>query len=192
MRRRPYSVLLLDEIEKAHKDVVNVLLQVLEDGRLTDGHGRTVNFRNVVIVMTSNLGSELILNMLHEKRGDDIEREVMNTVNHQFRPEFVSRIDEILIFNPLTEEHAIGIMKLQLAGIVKRLAAKEFTINFQEEVLEHLARSTYNPDFGARPLKRGLQRYVEDPLSDKILAGEIVPGNSINVKLEKGQIVFRA
>ncbi len=190
VRRRPYSVLLLDEIEKAHKDVVNVLLQVLEDGRLTDGHGRTVNFCNVVIVMTSNLGSDLILKMLNEKQCDNMEKEVMNVVYEQFRPEFVGRIDEVLIFNPLTKSDALDIVKIQLMDIEGRLKAKELAVNFQNDVVSYLVNLSYDSAFGARPLKRGIQRWIEDPLSDKILAGEFISGDSIEVKIENNDIIF--
>ncbi len=190
VRRRPYSVLLLDEIEKAHKDVVNILLQVLEEGRLTDGHGRTVNFRNTVIVMTSNLGSDIILNMMNEHREEEIQQHVMAAVNEKFRPEFISRIDELVVFNSLSKENALEIVKLQLAELEKRLLNKDITIKFSEDALLQLVELGYDPAFGARPLKRALQRWVENPLADMILAGEFVAGSDIKVTLDGDTITF--
>lgn len=190
VRRRPYSVLLLDEIEKAHKDVINILLQVLEEGRLTDGHGRTVNFRNTVIVMTSNLGSDIILNMMNEHREEEIHQHVMTAVNEKFRPEFISRIDELVVFNSLSKENALDIVKLQLAELEKRLLNKDLTINFSEDAIGRLVELGYDHAFGARPLKRALQRWVENPLADMILGGKFAAGSEIKATLVDGAIAF--
>lgn len=190
VRRRPYSVLLLDEIEKAHKDVINILLQVLEEGRLTDGHGRTVNFRNTVIVMTSNLGSDIILNMMNEHREEEIQQHVMAAVHEKFRPEFISRIDELVVFNSLSKENALDIVKLQLAELEKRLLNKDITIKFSDDALEQLVELGYDHAFGARPLKRALQRWVENPLADMILGGKFVSGSQIKATLVDGAITF--
>lgn len=190
VRRRPYSVLLLDEIEKAHKDVVNILLQVLEEGRLTDGHGRTINFRNTVIVMTSNLGSEFILDKTNEPRSEKVHQEIMEAVGQKFRPEFIGRIDEIVLFNALSKENAVDITKIQLAELQQRLDKKDITIEFSSDTLQHLVDVGYDYMFGARPLRRALQRWVENPLADLMLANEFVSGDHIKVKVVDGQVTF--
>jgi len=190
VRRKPYSVILLDEMEKAHPDVFNILLQVLDDGRLTDSQGRTVDFRNTVIVMTSNLGSELIQEI--SKKGDyfDMKKAVLGVVGQHFRPEFINRIDEIVVFHPLDKEQIKHIADIQLSYLRSRLAEREYGLAITDEALEYLTTSGYDPVYGARPLKRAVQQYIENPLAQEILAGKYVPGDTIQVGLQKGHIVF--
>lgn len=191
VRRRPYSVLLLDEIEKAHPDVFNILLQVLDDGRLTDGQGRTVDFRNTVIVMTSNLGSETIQSMSMEEAGyEKIKSAVMESVTAHFRPEFVNRIDEVVVFHALGASQIQGIAKIQLAGLNKRLEEQELVLKFTDEAMNKLAEAGFDPVYGARPLKRAIQRWVENPLAQQILSGNYVSGDTILGKVEGEKIVF--
>ena len=190
VRRRPYSVLLLDEVEKAHQDVFNVLLQVLEDGRLTDGQGRTVDFKNTVIVMTSNLGSDLIQEQSETGDYDLMKAKVMDIVSHHFRPEFINRIDEIVVFHALAQEHIKGIAAIQFSRIKKRLAEKDIHLEADDQALAKIAEAGFDPVYGARPLKRALQNLVEDPLSVKILQGDFVPGDKIKVSMEGDQLVF--
>jgi ATP-dependent Clp protease ATP-binding subunit ClpB len=190
VRRKPYSVILFDEIEKAHPDVFNVLLQVLDDGRLTDGHGRTVNFRNTVIVMTSNLGSQMIQQMA----GDDyqvIKLAVLGEVKSRFRPEFVNRIDEIVVFHPLEEKHIKSIAKIQLGYLEKRLAALEIKLEVSDAALKEIAAAGFDPVYGARPLKRAIQAQIENPLAKAILEGQFGPKDTVIVDAGKGGIVFR-
>jgi ATP-dependent Clp protease ATP-binding subunit ClpB len=183
VRRRPYSLILLDEVEKAHSDVFNVLLQVLDDGRLTDGHGRTVDFRNTVLVMTSNLGSDLIQSMAGEGRVDAMKTAVMNVVSNHFRPEFLNRIDDTVVFRPL-EASAIGaIAELQLANLRQRLEEQGMRLTFDDGALRLIAEAGYDPVYGARPLRRAIQRLVENPLAEKLLAGAFAPGDHITVAL---------
>jgi ATP-dependent Clp protease ATP-binding subunit ClpB len=177
VRRRPYSVVLFDEIEKAHPEVFNVLLQVLDDGRLTDGQGRTVDFRNTVIIMTSNLGSELWQN-----GGATVTRDqVLRVLQAHFRPEFLNRIDEIVVFHPLTRVDLGAIVEIQLRHVDQLLADRGFKLEITPAAREHLADVGYDPDFGARPLKRTIQREVQDPLAMRILSGEFHPGQTIRV-----------
>ena len=183
VRRRPYSLILLDEIEKAHADVFNILLQVLDDGRLTDGHGRTVDFRNTVLVMTSNLGSDLIQSMAGDGRHDAMKTAVMNVVADHFRPEFLNRIDDTVVFKPL-EATAIGaIAELQLAGLRERLTEQDIELAFDEGALRLIAEAGFDPVYGARPLRRAIQRLVENPLAEKLLAGRFGPRDHIRVTL---------
>ena len=192
VRRRPYSVLLLDEVEKAHPDVFNILLQVLEDGRLTDGQGRTVDFRNTVIVMTSNLGSETIQNMsMKEADYELIKSAVMESVTAHFRPEFVNRIDEVVVFHSLAAEQIQGIARIQLAGLNKRLEDQDIRLEFTDEAMSKLAEAGFDPVYGARPLKRAIQRWVENPLAQQLLSGDFGPGDTIQASVENDQIVFR-
>ena len=192
VRRRPYSVILFDEIEKAHADVFNILLQVLDDGRLTDGQGRTVDFRNTVIIMTSNLGSHLI----QEMNGGDYEAmklAVMEVVATHFRPEFINRIDETVVFHALGKEHMQGIATIQLARLRKRLAERELGLDISPAALAQLVEVGYDPVFGARPLKRAIQTYLENPLAQRILAGDFVPGSTVHVDYKEGEgFSFRA
>ena len=179
VRRRPYSLLLLDEVEKAHPDVFNILLQVLEDGRLTDGQGRTVDFRNTVIVLTSNLGSELIQELAANDDYDAMKSAVMTVVGQHFRPEFINRIDESVVFRPLEQEQIRSIAAIQLEGLRARLAEKELGLEVSESYLDKLVDVGFDPVYGARPLKRAIQQHLENPLAQKLLAGEFSPGQII-------------
>ncbi|HMT91881.1 ATP-dependent chaperone ClpB [uncultured Thiothrix sp.] len=190
VRRRPYSVILLDEVEKAHPDVFNVLLQVLDDGRLTDGQGRTVDFRNTVIVMTSNLGSHLIQDMTGEENYDKMKAAVMEVVGTHFRPEFINRIDEVVVFHPLDKAEIRQIANIQLNSLRKRLAVRELNIEFTDAALDHIADAGFDPVYGARPLKRAIQSQVENPLAQEILAGKFLPGETIKVDEKEGLLVF--
>ena len=186
VRRRPYSVILFDEIEKAHADVFNILLQVLDDGRLTDGQGRTVDFRNTVIIMTSNLGSHLI----QEMNGGDYEAmkvAVMEVVASHFRPEFINRIDETVVFHALGKEHMQGIANIQLQRLRKRLAERDLGLDISPAALAQLVEVGYDPVFGARPLKRAIQTHLENPLAQRILAGDFVPGSTVHVDYKEGE-----
>jgi ATP-dependent Clp protease ATP-binding subunit ClpB len=176
VRRRPYSVVLFDEIEKAHTEVFNVLLQMLDDGRLTDGHGRTVDFRNTVIIMTSNLGNHLW------DGGRQVARDEINGVlQSHFRPEFINRIDEIVVFHPLSREHLSRIVDIQMQHVADLLAQRGYTLEISEAAREYLADVGYDQDFGARPLKRAIQRELQDPLAMQILSGEFSEGDMISV-----------
>ncbi|MCX8062593.1 MAG: ATP-dependent chaperone ClpB [Anaerolineales bacterium] len=187
VRRRPYSVVLFDEIEKAHSEVFNVLLQLLDDGRLTDGHGRTVDFRNTLVIMTSNLGNQLW------EGGRRVSREeITRVLQMHFRPEFLNRIDEIVLFHPLTREHLSGIVDIQLRRISALLKERGFTLEVTEAAREYLAEVGYDPDFGARPLKRAIQRELQDPLALKILAGEFKEGDTIRVDRNEEGLIFSA
>jgi ATP-dependent Clp protease ATP-binding subunit ClpB len=189
VRRKPYSVILLDEVEKAHPDVFNVLLQVLDDGRMTDGQGRTVDFKNTVIVMTSNLGSQMIQQM----SGDDygvIKLAVMAEVKAQFRPEFVNRIDEIVVFHALSEENIEAIAKIQLKGLQARLAKLDISLDLTPEALAAIANVGFDPVYGARPLKRAIQQEIENPLAKEILGGRFVAGDTVHVSHKNGKMVF--
>lgn len=180
VRRKPYSVLLLDEVEKAHPDVFNILLQVMEDGRLTDGQGRTVDFRNTIIVMTSNLGSSLIQDLSSESDYEKMKAAVMEEVGNHFRPEFINRIDESVVFHPLGKDQIRGIATLQIDLLRKRLQERELQLNIDEEVMDKLADIGFDPVYGARPLKRAIQQYFENPLAQDILKGKFAPGDVIN------------
>ncbi|QWT45801.1 ATP-dependent chaperone ClpB [Azospira inquinata] len=189
VRRKPYSVILLDEVEKAHPDVFNVLLQVLDDGRMTDGQGRTVDFKNTVIVMTSNLGSQMIQQM----SGDDygaVKVAVMAEVKTYFRPEFINRIDEVVVFHALDEKNIARIAKIQLGYLEKRLAQMEMGLDVQDSALAELAKAGFDPVFGARPLKRAIQQFIENPLAKQILEGKFAPKDTIRVSCENGVISF--
>jgi len=192
VRRRPYSLLLLDEVEKAHPDVFNILLQVLEDGRLTDGQGRTVDFKNTVIVMTSNLGSDLIQDMAGDDNYDEIKHAVLGVVSQHFRPEFINRIDETVVFHPLRQDQIRGIATIQLAGLRGRLAERELSLDLDDSVLDHLSQAGFDPIYGARPLKRAIQQLIENPLAESILSGEFAPGATIKGVLDKDRIVFES
>jgi len=189
VRRKPYSVILLDEVEKAHPDVFNVLLQVLDDGRMTDGHGRTVDFKNTVVVMTSNLGSQMIQQMA----GDDyqvIKLAVMGEVKSYFRPEFINRIDEVVVFHALDEQHIKSIAAIQLAYLEKRLALLELRLQVDDSALSEIAAAGFDPVFGARPLKRAIQSQLEDSLAKSILEGRFVAGDTIRAHCENGIMRF--
>ena len=188
VRRRPYSVILFDEIEKAHGDVFNVLLQLLDDGRLTDGHGRTVDFRNTVVIMTSNLGSHLFREEEEPKR---LRAQIMETLRQSLRPEFLNRIDEVVVFKALGREEIGRIVKIQMTFLLKRLADKRITLALTPAAEELLAREGYDPVYGARPLKRAIQRLIQDPLALKILSGEFAEGDAVVADAQGGEIVFR-
>lgn len=190
VRRRPYSVILLDEIEKAHVDVFNILLQVLDDGRLTDSQGRTVDFRNTVIVMTSNLGSDLIQKIAEKGDYFEMKDAVLGVVGKHFRPEFINRIDDIVVFHPLDQEQIKSIAKIQIDRLRRRLSERDFGLDITPEALDYLAATGYDPVYGARPLKRSIQQHVENPLAQEILKGNFVPGDTIQIDLKKDRIIF--
>ncbi len=190
VRRRPYQVILFDEIEKAHPDVFNVLLQVLDDGRLTDGQGRTVNFRNTLIIMTSNLGSEFLVNQKEGEDSDAVEAQVMDVVRSHFRPEFLNRVDEIILFHRLRREHMGRIVDIQLKRLTKLLADRKITLDLDDGVKEWLGNKGYDPAYGARPLKRVIQKYVQDPLAEMVLAGKIRDGETVKIAAGKDGLMF--
>ena len=190
VRRRPYQVVLFDEVEKAHPDVFNVLLQVLDDGRLTDGQGRTVDFRNVVIIMTSNLGSEILASQPEGQDSGAVRDEVMEVVRAHFRPEFLNRLDEILLFHRLDRSHMGGIVKIQLGRLIKMLADRDITLEVDEAATQWLAEAGYDPVYGARPLKRVIQRELQNPLATMILEGRIADGQTVKVGAEGGELTI--
>ena len=193
VRRRPYSLILLDEVEKAHADVFNLLLQVLDDGRLTDSHGRTVDFRNTVIVMTSNLGSDRIqdLALAGDYSYGHMKTEVMEVVSSYFRPEFINRIDEVVVFHPLTKEQIRSICRLQISGLERRLTERDIHLHVTDEALDFLGEVGFDPIYGARPLKRAIQQDLENLLAQKILSTEVMPGDKVTADMSKGHIVIR-
>jgi ATP-dependent Clp protease ATP-binding subunit ClpB len=194
VRRRPYSVILFDEIEKAHHDVFNVLLQILDDGRLTDGQGRTVDFKNTIVIMTSNIGSHRILDYRGAFEGREYERmkeAVLEEMRRHFRPEFLNRVDETIVFHSLSEEHLKRIVEIQLERLRTRLAERHIRLQLSDAARLHLVRSGYDPNFGARPLKRAIQKEIETPLARLVLAGEVRDGQNIEVDLnERGELRF--
>jgi ATP-dependent Clp protease ATP-binding subunit ClpB len=190
VRRRPYSVILLDEVEKAHQDVFNVLLQVLDDGRLTDGQGRTVDFRNTVIIMTSNLGSQVIQEYAGEGNYTRMKAAVMEIVQQSFRPEFINRIDDIVVFRPLGTEQIRSIVDIQLGFLRKRLQERNMELSLDDAARDLLGEAGFDPVYGARPLKRAIQQQIENPLAQRILQGSFGPGDRIKVTARDGQLVF--
>lgn len=191
VRRKPYAVILFDEIEKAHPDVFNILLQVLDDGRLTDGRGRTVDFRNTILIMTSNLGSQIILEGQEEKKDwKKVETEVMDLVKKSFRPEFINRVDEIVVFKNLSPRDLVEIVDIQLEGLIKRLKEKDISLEVDDKVKDMLIEKGYDPIYGARPLKRAIQDLLVDELALQIIEGKIKEGQTIRAKLEKDKVVF--
>ncbi|MBE2293670.1 MAG: AAA family ATPase, partial [Phycisphaerales bacterium] len=190
VRRRPYSVILLDEVEKAHQDVFNVLLQVLDDGRLTDGQGRTVDFRNTVIVMTSNLGSQMIQEMAARNDYPLMKSMVMTQVADHFRPEFINRIDEVVVFHPLGKEQIRAIADIQIAYLRQRLADRQIGLEVSAAALDRLGEAGFDPVYGARPLKRAIQQELENPLARRILAGEFGPDDTVIVDAGKSGLSF--
>ena len=192
VRRRPYSVVLFDEIEKAHPDVFNVLLQVLDDGRLTDGQGRTVDFRNTVIIMTSNIGSPIIQQHFADGRSmdDTLHEGVMTQLKLHFRPEFLNRVDDSIIFRSLDKSELGAIVDIQLARVDNRLEDQQLTLRVDNSARKLLAKEGYDPQFGARPLKRAIQQHLLDPLALKLLDGEFKPGDAIDAKAKKGDVEF--
>jgi len=190
VRRRPYSVLLLDEVEKAHPDVFNVLLQVLDDGRLTDGQGRTVDFRNTVIIMTSNLGSHVIQELTGEANYAKMKQAVLEIVQQHFRPEFINRVDDIVVFHPLGREQLRSIVDIQLGYLRRRLAERDIDLSLDDSARDLLGEAGFDPVYGARPLKRAIQQQVENPLAQRILKGEFGPGSRVKVTAKGGALVF--
>jgi ATP-dependent Clp protease ATP-binding subunit ClpB len=190
VRRRPYCVILLDEIEKAHPDVFNVLLQVLDDGRLTDGQGRTVDFRNAVVIMTSNLGSQVIQELSGEANYDKMKEAVMQVVTQHFRPEFINRVDDIVVFHSLGREQIRAIVDIQLARLRQRLAERDITLRLDDDARDKIGEAGFDTVYGARPLKRAIQSQIENPLAQRILKGDFVPGDRVIVKLKRDQLVF--
>ena len=200
VRRKPYSVVLLDEIEKAHPEVFNVLLQVLEDGRLTDAHGRMVDFRNTVIIMTSNVGANLIersgsfgFQISRDEERDNYQKmkdKVLDELKRTFRPEFLNRIDEVIVFHALTREQIKDIVDLMVKPVVKQLAERDITLKLSTEAKEVLAREGFDPVFGARPLRRSIQRLIENPISEELLNGTLIPNTTIMANVQNDQLVF--
>ena len=191
VRRRPYQVILFDEIEKAHPDVFNVLLQVLDEGRLTDGQGRTVDFRNTLIIMTSNLGAEFLVNQAEDDEVDEVRDDVMSIVQAHFRPEFLNRLDDVVLFERLKRVHMAKIIDIQLARLVKLLSDRKITLALDEDAKMWLADKGYDPIYGARPLKRTIQRYVQDPLADQILNGDILDGARVDITAGSDRLLFK-
>ena len=189
IRRRPYSVILLDEIEKAHPDVFNILLQVLDDGRLTDGQGRTVDFRNTVVIMTSNLGSDVIQERFGQMNYQEMKDMVLGVVSHHFRPEFINRVDEVVVFHPLAREHIARIAEIQLQRLYKRLEERGYSMTLTPAALELLGETGFDPVYGARPLKRAIQQEIENPLAQQMLSGKLIPGKPITMDVKDGHIV---
>ena len=185
VRRRPSSVILFDEIEKAHPDVFNILLQVLDDGRLTDGQGRVVDFSNTIIIMTSNLGSEAIL--ADPEHADD---HVMDVIRHTFKPEFINRIDEIVIFNPLGENEIRKIVAIQLRTLKERVERRGFSIEWTDDVVDYISKAGFDPVYGARPIRRFIQDEVENELSKRILSGNIDPSKPIRITMADGRVAI--
>jgi ATP-dependent Clp protease ATP-binding subunit ClpB len=190
VRRRPYQVVLFDEIEKAHPDVFNVLLQVLDDGRLTDGQGRTVDFRNTLIVMTSNLGAEYLVALGENEDTDAVRDQVMAEVRSRFRPEFLNRVDEIILFHRLKREHMGRIVDIQMVRLAKLLEERKITVVLEPKAREWLAEKGYDPAYGARPLKRVIQKELQDPLAEMILSGDVKDGEQVTISAGKQGLTF--
>jgi ATP-dependent Clp protease ATP-binding subunit ClpB len=193
VRRRPYSVVLFDEVEKAHPDVFNVLLQVLDDGRVTDSQGRTVDFKNTILIMTSNIGAPILLEGIDEKGQikPEAEKEVMEELRGSFRPEFLNRLDEIILFKPLTKDNISGIVDLIIEDLNKRLTDKELTVTLTEEARAFIIDEAYDPIYGARPLKRYIQKYVETLSAKLILGGDVDEGDTIVIDKENDTLIAR-
>jgi ATP-dependent Clp protease ATP-binding subunit ClpB len=194
VRRKPYSVVLLDEIEKAHHDVFNVLLQILDDGRLTDSHGRTVNFKNTLIIMTSNIGSPNLIEGIDDQGHirEEARRQVMAELRQSFRPEFLNRVDDVVLFKPLTRQEIVKIVQLQLGDLRRRLEQRDLALNVSARAAELAATEAYDPVYGARPLKRYLQQEIETPIARRIIAGEFREGSGIKVDVKDNALIIRA
>jgi ATP-dependent Clp protease ATP-binding subunit ClpB len=190
VRRRPYQVVLFDEVEKAHSDVFNVLLQVLDDGRLTDGQGRVVDFANTLIILTSNLGSQYLANLPDGAETATVEKDVMDVVRGHFRPEFLNRLDEIILFHRLAQEHMAPIVTIQVGRVQKLLADRKITIDLTDAALRWLGRVGYDPVYGARPLKRAVQRYLQDPLAEMLLEGKLPDGSTLKIDEGDGALTM--
>jgi ATP-dependent Clp protease ATP-binding subunit ClpB len=193
VRRRPYAVVLFDEIEKAHPDVFNILLQIMDDGRLTDGKGRVVDFKNTIIIMTSNIGSSFLQadSLRSERDFEEASKQVMNTLHAHFKPEFLNRVDDIIIFRPLGNEQLVKIVELRLEDVRRLLADRKISLELTDAARELLFAEGFDPAFGARPLKRAIQKLIQDPLALKILDGEVLHGDHIVVDARKGKMVFQ-
>jgi len=196
VRRKPYSVLLFDEIEKAHFDVFNVLLQILDEGRLTDSHGRTVDFKNTLIIMTSNIGSQKLINQKNDKKfGASLEADqkklVLEELRQHFRPEFLNRVDETVVFHPLLQEHMNGIIKIQLERLKSRLDERNIRLQLTDKTIDYLSEAGFDPIYGARPLKRIIQKELETALARSILSGEINDGENVTAVISAGKIIFK-
>jgi len=193
IRRKPYSVLLFDEIEKAHPDVFNILLQLLDDGRLTDNQGRTVDFKNTIVIMTSNLGSQyLIDNITDDGRiSEEVKERVETEMKRHFRPEFINRIDEVVVFSPLTESQIEQIIELSLNDIRRLLEDRQIKLRLTERAKRHIAEEAYTPAYGARPVKRYLQKHIETEIAARIIQGEIQDGETVEVDLDGEKLIFR-
>ncbi|MGW8258227.1 MAG: AAA family ATPase, partial [Thermoguttaceae bacterium] len=192
VRRRPYAVVLLDEIEKAHRDVFNILLQVLDDGRLSDNQGHTVDFTNTIIVMTSNVGSQLIQEVTEQGGSEDEMREAVNqSLSTRFLPEFLNRIDEILIFHPLKREHIRKIVEIQIGRLKRQLEEKGILLDVTPAALDAIAAEGYNPTYGARPLKRLIQQKIQNPLAAEVLKKDFAPGSRVKIDCQDGEFAFK-
>jgi ATP-dependent Clp protease ATP-binding subunit ClpC len=200
IRRRSYAVILLDEIEKAHHDVFNMLLQILEEGRLTDSFGRRVDFKNTILIMTSNIGAEVIKNSAslgfrkatEEQTYETMKRQLMQEVEKHFRPEFLNRLDDVIVFRALTKQDLKQIVQYELTNVRKRLESRNMQLELAPEAIEFLIEKGYSPDFGARPLRRAIEHHVEDPVSEEILKGEFKNGDKVLVKRKEDRLVFEA
>ena len=190
VRRRPYQVILFDEVEKAHSDVFNILLQVLDDGRLTDGQGRTVDFTNTLIILTSNLGSQYLAGLGENEDSSKVENEVMEVVRGHFRPEFLNRLDEVILFHRLSASHMAPIVDIQVKRLQALLEDRKIHLDLTDAARAWLGRTGYDPAYGARPLKRAVQKYLQDPLADEILAGRVHDGSSVTVDAGDGGLVI--
>ena len=191
VRRRPYAVVLLDEIEKAHPDVFHILLQVLDDGRLTDGHGRTVSFAHAVVAMTSNIGSDTVRRMAREEHGA-LQEALQRQLTDHFRPEFVNRIDDVLVFRALQREQIQSIVRIQIERLRRRLAERGLQLDVSEAAAEHLGNAGYDPEYGARPLRRAFRAHLENPLAQALLEGTFLPGQTVRAELRDGTLAFDA
>jgi ATP-dependent Clp protease ATP-binding subunit ClpB len=190
VRRRPYQVVLFDEIEKAHPDVFNVLLQVLDDGRLTDGQGRTVDFKNTLIIMTSNMGSEYLVNLADGQDVDVVKDQVMDVVKQSFRPEFLNRVDDIILFHRLMRQHMGSIVDIQLGRLAKLLSERKISVELTDDAKLLLGEKGYDAAYGARPLKRVIQKMIQDPLAEEILSGRVNDGDKVEIDVKAGVLVF--
>ena len=192
VRRKPYSVILFDEIEKAHPDVFNILLQLLDDGRLTDNQGRTVDFKNTIVIMTSNIGSAYLTENIHPDGTIDpaVKEQVRGELNKYFRPEFINRVDDIVVFSPLTESQITGIIDIAMGGIVERLRDREIAVELTEEAKLLIAHASYTPSYGARPVKRYLQKYVETELAAMLIRGQVSDGQGVTIGSDGEKLTF--
>ena len=193
VRRKPYSVILFDEIEKAHPDVFNILLQLLDDGRLTDNQGRTVDFKNTIVIMTSNIGSSYLIDNINADGSIDakVKEQVENEMKQYFRPEFLNRIDDIVVFSPLTENQITGIIDIAMKGLVSRLADREIALVLTDSAKRRIAQESYTPAYGARPVKRYLQKHIETELAERIIRGEITDGDTVTIDADTNGLTFR-